>query len=100
MEAQTNGTMGTLTARIVRYSKSQLSAAGIKKGLKLYGVSVLRCRQSKEGVLVAVSPESKAKALNFFSEFELKSSPIMAAGVVSSGSKYIDFGTLFNFVQS
>ena len=84
----------------MNYVKSQLSAAGIKKGLKLYGVSVLRCRQSKRGVLVAVSPESKEKALNFFSEYEIKSSPTMTACIVSSGSNYVDFGTLFNFIQS
>lgn len=83
----------------MRFTKKTISAASIKKAMKTYGISVKRCRQNKEGVLVVVSPDSKDLALTFFNEFNLTLTPNLSASPVSCGSNYVDFGTLFNFVK-
>jgi hypothetical protein len=79
----------------------KLTAATIKKALKVYGVDVKRCQQNKLGVLVTIAKSdiNLNKCLVFFNEFSIKRSPSMNVSPVSIGSDYIDFGTVFHYVD-
>lgn len=84
---------------MTQFRKETLVASSVKKALKCYGISVLRCRQNNEGVLVTVATKSKDLAIKFFNEFGLSRYPQSANLPVSSSDKYFDFGTLYRFEE-
>lgn len=51
-----------------------ISAKNVKKGLKAYGIKVLRCRQNNTGsalITIESSKENQQKTIKFFKEFDL-----------------------------
>jgi len=73
------------------------NASGIKKAMTLSGIKVLRCRQSKQGILITIAniEGNKEKANKFFNEFDLTRKNGNNAGVINSSDKYLDYGTLY-----
>ena len=87
------------TNNMSAYIKQPLNAANVKKGMKAYGIDVLRCRSNKEGVLVTVKKSSVNLAINFFNEFGLSINPSTKPSFNYTSLDYVDFGTLFKFVE-
>lgn len=82
------------------YKKIDLSAKNLKKGMKVYGINVLMCRQNKQGVNIAVDYADTEKAIKFFNEFDLKQYPSKSMILHCSllGCKGVNnFGTLFKY---
>lgn len=79
--------------------KQLISAKGIKKGLKSYGVKVLRCSQNGLGVLLTIesSVENQEKAIYFMSEFDLTVGSNSKPKVRNTELNYIDYGNVNNW---
>lgn len=79
-----------------------INAASIKKFMKMSGINVLRCAQNGFGILVTVSDEESniKKATQFFLDYGLsRKEGYSIPSVVSKGSGYADFGTLFSITS-
>ena len=81
------------------YSIIPLSARDIKKQMVSNGIKVLRCKQNGAGILVTVKHEYKESVDIFFNTHELTSSRVTAPFIVSGGSDYADYCTIFKHVS-
>lgn len=78
-----------------------VSAKEVKSEMKKAGVSVLRCIQNKDGVIVTVKSdiENQNKALAYFKHKKLMQSPTIEASMSNTSYSYVDYPTLRIWVK-
>ena len=86
---------------IITATKTEITAKEIKAQMIAEGIKVLKCRQDRSGVNIAIdgTEDNKDKFIAFCSVNGLMRSPLQRKlfSVASIKGEFFDFGTLFKF---